>query len=59
MPAKQDIVDMLASWCNLAQESGVTIDQLYNADKSRFTVRIYGVALIEQTLRVVDEMERA
>ena len=54
IPAKQDILDMLASWCNLALESGVSIEQMYNADKGRFTVRIYGVDLVEQALLVKD-----
>ena len=50
VPGKQDILDMLASWCNLALESEVELEQLFDLEKGRFTVRVYGVNLVDSML---------
>ena len=54
VPSKQDLLDMLVSWCNLALESGLEMEQLFSEEKQRFSLRIHGVAMVENTL--VDDL---
>lgn len=52
-PSKQDMLDMLASWCQMATESGLQIEQLYSPKNGRFTVRVYDVSMNEASEVVV------
>ncbi len=52
VPGKQDVIEMLLSWCELATEAGLEVEQLYATSKGRFSVRVAGVALVGERLVV-------
>ena len=56
-PGKQDVLEMLLAWCELATEIGLVVEQLYNPDKGRFSVRVGDVMLNEGMLMVVNQSE--
>lgn len=43
---------MLLSWCELAAEAGLEVEQLYATEKQRFSVRVSGIMLMEGELVV-------
>lgn len=45
VPDKQSCLDMLASWCQMATEAGLQVEQRYILNASRFVVRVEDVLL--------------
>ena len=45
MPTKQDVLSMLASWCEMALKVEMDIEQRYDPIKKRFVLRVEDVEL--------------
>ena len=54
VPGKQDVIEMLVSWCELAAEAGLMVEQFYNKEQSRFSIRVSGVNLEDGMLIVAN-----
>lgn len=44
-PSRQDCLDLLLDWASMAKDAGLDVVQLYNEERTRFTVRVGGVQI--------------
>ena len=56
VPGKQDLIEMLLSWCEMAAEAGLAVEQLYATEKKRFSVRVSDLHLIDGALVVNEDV---